>query len=173
MEFDPEIKAMHDCFETLKGLDEKARARVLFWLNRKFLSGDQKVLSMGSGESTVEQVGLKYNFDSFSSIAEVFGHVNLKTDYDKVLIVSVYLQTKEQKTELTSREISKELNHLGHGVSNITNAIGALIKRKPNLMIQTRKEGTSQQAQKKYKVTVEGIKVALNMLNDVIESQSD
>lgn len=166
MKFDPEIKAMNDCLGALKDLEEDARARVLFWLNRKFLGSNQKGLDTSALGDTGEQFGLRSDFNSFTSVAEVFSQANPKTASDKVLIVAAYLQAKEEKGELTSREISNELNHLGHGVSNITNAISGLINRKPCLMIQTRKKGKSQQAQKKYKVTTEGLKAAIGMLND-------
>lgn len=170
MNIDPEIQAMQSCLKALEVLEEEARARVLSWLNRKFLTSNKLNLNLGASLDSTNQLGLAIDFNSFSSVAEVFGRSNPKTASDKVLMVAAYLQNKEENKELTSREISNELNHLGHGVSNITNAISGLISRKPSLMIQTRKKGKSQQAQKKYKVTTEGLKAALNMLSDSCES---
>ena len=46
-----------------------------------------------------------------------------------------------------------------------TDAINQLIKRKPQLRIQTKKEGKTKQARKKYKVTAEGIKAVQKLLN--------
>jgi len=74
------------------------------------------------------------------------------------------LQEKNSDQELTGREINSELNHLGHGVGNITNAISSLINRKPSLMIQTRKAGKTKQAQKRYKITHEGMKQVKEMI---------
>ncbi len=163
MELDPELKAMNDAYKVLNGLDEGTRARVVNWLISKFSINRAKSITTSSA-----QVGMENNagsISSFTSIADLFGKTTFKTESDKALLVAAYLQLKENKEELTSREINKELNHLGHGVSNITVAIGVLINRKPNLMMQTRKEGKSQQAQKKYKVTMEGLKAAEAMVS--------
>ena len=54
---------------------------------------------------------------------------------------------------------------MGHRVTNITVAINSLMNRKPQLMIQTRKEGTSQQAHKKYKVSAEGLNAVKKMIS--------
>lgn len=163
MELDPELKAMNDTYKVLNDLDEDARARVVNWLISKFSIHRAKSITTSSTQVRMENEG--GSISSFTSIADLFGKTTFKTESDKVLLVAAYLQLKENKEELTSREINKELNHLGHGVSNITVAIGVLINRKPSLMIQTRKEGKSQQAQKKYKVTLEGIKAANAMIS--------
>ena len=48
------------------------------------------------------------------------------------------------------------LKNLGHGVGNITRAFDTLRASKPALTVQTRKEGSSKQARKKFRVTTEG-----------------
>ncbi len=164
MESDPEIKAMNDIYKVFQDLDEDARVRVVNWLISKFsINRPKSVATLTSPQVKLEDSS--GGIALFNSIADLFGKAVFKTESDKVLLVATYLQLRENKEELTSREINKELNHLGHGVSNITVAIGVLINRKPSLMIQTRKEGKSQQAQKKYKVTIEGIKTVNTMLS--------
>jgi hypothetical protein len=74
------------------------------------------------------------------------------------------LQCKQSKAELTGLEINKELHHMGHKVSNITSVINQLIGKRPQLMIQTKKEGKTRQAKKKYKVTTVGISTARDTL---------
>ena len=85
-------------------------------------------------------------------------------------MVAAYLQNKGGEKELTSREINKELKNLGHGVGNITNAISSLSVKKPSLMIQTRKEGRSKQAQKKYKVTTEGFEAVKRLISQAVDA---
>ena len=161
MDLDPELKAMNNVYEALKGLDEEAKSRVVSWLIGKFSINRPKVTMAPNSPSQLKieenNVG---SVASFTSIAELFGKTTFKTEADKVLLAAAYLQSKENGKDLTSREINKELNRLGHGVSNITVATSNLIHRKPMFMIQTDKKGSSQQGQKKYRVTSEGIKAA-------------
>ncbi len=109
---------------------------------------------------------------SFESVADIFGKANPESDADKVLIVGAYLQGKNPTGELTGRQINKELKNLGHGVGNITNAITSLMERKPKLMIQTRKEGKSRQAQKKYRVTTEGLTAAKKLITSAGDEET-
>ena len=82
-------------------------------------------------------------------------------------MVASYLQEAKNLSELTGREINKELTHLGHGIKNITAAINSLMNKKPKLMIQTHKAGKAKQAQKKYKVTTEGLAAARKMISSM------
>jgi DNA-binding PadR family transcriptional regulator len=72
-------------------------------------------------------------------------------------------------TDVEAQRVNTELKQLGHGVSNITRAFDALKSQKPALIMQTRKEGTSKQARKKYKVTTEGKKAVERMLSPELE----
>lgn len=166
MDFEPELKAMNDVYNALKDLEDEAKQRVIQWVTSKFAlttaiqEFSESEQELGEGRGLTEK-----DLSSFKSVADVFGNAKVKSEPDKVLIVGAYLQQKKGDGELTGREINKELHHLGHGVSNITAAISSLIKRKPQLMIQTRKEGKTKQAQKKYKVTGEGFTAANKMIN--------
>jgi len=166
MNIDPELKAMNAAYEAIKDLEEEAIGRVVNWLIGKFSIGRPKSLANVIPPSATSDKTNDNLVNAFNSIAELFGKANYKTESDKVLLVAAYLQIKEGKEDLTGREINRALNHLGHAVKNITNTISQLINRKPSLMIQTRKEGKSQQAQKKYKVTIEGLKAASTMVEN-------
>jgi len=98
-------------------------------------------------------------------VADIFAKAHPRKDVEKVLIVASYIQEKKGGEELTAREINMKLNLLGHHVRNITSTIGALMHRKPQLMIQTRKEGKTKQAQKRYKVSLEGLALAKRMIS--------
>ena len=60
--------------------------------------------------------------------------------------------------------MNKKLKDLGYRVSNITTAFNGLINRRPQLVIQTKKSGTSKQARKLYRLTTEGQRAVERML---------
>ena len=171
-----ELEAMKGVFEILKGLKtEEAKIRVLNWnytmLKRKNLEKPE--------DSIFEQQNLSFgtniiDFSQFEEISDMFGSIsaNVNTEAEKALMVASYLQIKEGKKELISRDISTILTDMGHKVSNITSAINSLMQRRPQWMIQTKKEGNLKQSQKKYKVTQEGIKEAKRILSGINNSDS-
>ena len=172
MQDDPEIKAMQLSYTAIKELEDDGKLRVINWLIAKFAitinnSSTKNDVNSSSREVQQNTDTVQGNqLSSFTLLAELFSCATPKTDVEKVLVVAVYLQETQGLTELTSRAINDELKHLGHGPSNITLTISTLTSRKPNLMIQTRKEGKTQQAQKKYRVTVEGIKQVMEMIKN-------
>jgi hypothetical protein len=165
MSQDPEIKAMNQVYEALSELGDKdSQLRVLQWISSK-LSLSPSLPDPNGGRQNVIQPGQTgAGFSAYASIADLFAQVHAKTDVMRVLVAASYLQEKEGKSELTSREINHELTHLGHPSTNITRDLSNLIARKPKLVIQTRKDGKSPQAQKRYKVTSEGLKCVRELI---------
>lgn len=167
MEQDIELKTMGIIYDSLKTLDAETQNRVINWVKSK-LSLNQVATSQiaATQVSTFPTKALTVGPDitAFESAAELISLAPETRDIDKVLIVSAFIQEKFGKTELVGREIQAELHNLGFRVANITSTIGALSKRKPQLMIQVRKEGKSQQAQKKYRVTVAGLNTVKTIL---------
>jgi len=164
MKHDAEMKALGEVFNAIKELDDNGKRWVLDSLYMKFFPSETGRQSTAAAGAT-KRGGL--SLTSFESVAEVFAKASPSKDPDKALVVAAYLQEKEERPELTSRDINGQLKHLGHGINNITAAINSLKGRKPKLMVQTRKEGTSQQAPKKYKVTIEGLNRVREMLGSV------
>lgn len=167
-----EIEAMKGAYSSLKDLNQEEQARVIEWLVKKLslldLLGFEGLQKKNIKKEILDNLkGTEINNDiaSFDSVADLFAASNANSDQEKVLLIASYLQIKNSLSEITSREINKGLQHMGHGVGNITNTISGLIDKKPQLMIQTRKEGKSQQAQKKYKVTTEGVIAAKKLIN--------
>lgn len=175
MNLDPEIKAMSTCYEELKDLDNEAKKRVIHWLVKKLEL--KSVESFSEKETAGKQVADKSRdtggspgngngeIADFETVADIFGAANPKTDADKTLVVATYLQVKSNLADMPSNIVQKELKHLGHGVTNITRSFELLEEAKPKLVIQTRKDGKSKQARKKYKVTNEGINAVKALLN--------
>jgi len=165
MDFEPEIKALNDIYTILNNMDHEARRRALLWINERFASDLKRNMASQAIKSQQGLPGAAFEIKSFKSIVEIFSKARPKNDAEKVLIVASYLQENKPVEELTAREINMRLNFLGHSVRNITSTIGTLIKKRPQLMIQTRKEGKTRQAQKRYRVTAEGFAAVAGMIN--------
>jgi hypothetical protein len=160
-----ELNAMNVMFNTLNELEHEERVRVFEWIAKKFAFQGQPAGIPVEGPTNAERREAQPDdMNVLENLAEAFARAAPKFDAEKALIVATCLQHRSPGEDLTGREINRELQHLGHGVTNITSALGSLEKRKPKLIIQTRKEGRTKQAQKKYRVTVEGISAARRLI---------
>jgi hypothetical protein len=168
---DPELRAMITVYEALKDLDDEAKGRVIEWVSGKFELERSERFYPEDDRNPVEAPFEEKGLLDFGSVAEAFGAANPKNTPDKALVVAAYLQASKGGTDISGREINRELTQIGHGVNNITRAVEPLIKKKPQLLIQTRKEGKTKQAQKKYRVTSEGFMFVKRLVNRVEEGQ--
>lgn len=165
-----EIDAMRAVADALKGLDPQGRTRVLNWAAAAFgtvalVSRDstEPLPSAGAVSSSSSRVPERPT-SAFESIADLYAAAQPSGDAEKALVGAYWFQVVKGEQDFDSQTINRELKHLGHGVSNITQALNALISRKPQVVIQTRKSGTSQQARKRYKLTTSGQQVAERMI---------
>lgn len=117
----------------------------------------------GRPKATPVEAG-EVNFGQFDSIEELFLVSDVKKVSQRILLAAAYIQEKGNLTEVSSLDINKELKKLGYGVTNITTLINGLTKRK--LMDVTKKEGSTKQARRKFKVTPEGFKVAKQFVKE-------
>lgn len=154
-----EVDAMRKIAEALKPLQPDAAARVLRWALDSYRG--RALTESGSipGESTLASPSAQ-----FTDIAELFAAAAPKHGPDKALVAAYWVQQMQGRPDFDAQSINNELKHLGHGVANITLALGALISQRPQLVIQLRKEGTSRQARKRYKLTREGIQKVEQMM---------
>lgn len=151
-----EIEAMARVSEVLAGLDESGRSRVLRWAVDHYQIPVGLGAALGAPRSSVAPSDSANSPSLSIDLAELFLAAAPKTDGDKALVVGYWLQFVGGAPDLDSQAVNAELKHLGYGVKNITMALSSLGKKKPQLVIQTRKSGTTQQARKKYKVTAAG-----------------
>lgn len=156
---DPEIKAMEAITKELDGLEEDQRVNVLLYINTRY-GGSATTSIRPSAPRTLQKTAP----EEYDTIGECFDAANPITESDRVLVVGYWLQVVEDAEEFESAAVNKHLKNLGHTVSNITRAFDQAIAKKPRLVIQTSKSGSSKQARKKYKVTREGIKRVNKML---------
>jgi len=156
---DLELEAMGAIKGALSKLDEPAQCRVLRWAVDRYRVTGQSAKSNGTliDDAPVD--------NAFDTVADLYHAANPTTDGEKALVVAYWAQELQGGKEFTSQAVNAELKGLGHGVGNITSALSDLMTKKPHLVIQTHKSGTSQQARKKYKVTDAGIRRVKEMLN--------
>src|SRR5262249_34935494 len=131
-------------------------SRVLQWAAGSFgasvaLAAAKSTRTKGDGDDNT-------GGQEFDSLAELYAAAQPKTDSDRALVAGYWFQFKEGQEEFAAQTLNTALKNLGHGVSNITNALEALKAQSPALVMQLRKSGSSQQARKKYKLTAAGKK---------------
>jgi hypothetical protein len=151
-----EIEAMRVVASALRNLDPAARDRVLRWTCEKY--GGQQ---MGPGHavrlSLLRQESPEKSLeDGSADLADLYSICHPTTDAEKTLVVSYWLQESQNVSGIDAQKVNTQLKHLGHGVGNITRAFDKLMENRPQLMIQTKKAGTTKQARKTYRVTTEG-----------------
>jgi hypothetical protein len=156
-----ELGAMAQIEAVLTALAEDERSRVLQWVNSRFKSSATKVIIMDGGSPGSAGPDTRENA---GSLADLFDAAAPPTEADRALVVAYWLQFRQGAEDLESQAVNSELKHLGHGVLNITRALDDLKTRRPALIIQTRKSGSTKQARKRYRVTAEGKKAVEHML---------
>jgi len=171
LEMSSELQAMVALEQALKGLEADVQQRVLRWASERFgvvvIAGARPAPAAatsgaGSARSEPEQGGV--GGGDGETLAEFYDLAGPSTDGEKVLVASYWFQFREGASEIEARHINTQLKHLGHGVGNVTRAFDNLKGQKPAFIVQTRKDGSTKQAQKKFKVTSEGKKAVERML---------
>jgi hypothetical protein len=167
MSEDPEISAMAAIKAALDNLDEGTRDRVLRWARDRWgktVARSEVVPAQPSTPSRVPILPQGQMTNQFTDVASVYEVANPGSDTDKVLVVGYWFQVVRGDSELDSQSINSELKNLGYPVSNVTRAVSKLASTTPRYVLQTKKSGVTQQARKKFRLTVEGIKRVEQML---------
>jgi len=163
-----ELTAMTAVAKALQDLDSQSVRRILQWATDRFGATGKISTSKAApieNELTIErEAPAQSGTESYKEIADLYAAAKPKGDAEKALVVAYWVQRSKANGDFDAGTINKELKNLGHGIGNITAALGSLIARRPNLVIQTRKAGTSQQARKRYKLTNEGVKYVDRMI---------
>ncbi len=159
-----ELAAMMAVADALKDLEREAVSRVLRWAAGAFGAGAVTGSTKDSVVQRSAEVKAEVSPSSFGSVADIYHAAAPTAEPDKALVVGYWIQVVQAEAEFDSQAVNKMLKDLGYGVRNITQALSSLMSRKPQLVIQTRKSGTSQQARKRYKLTTAGINAVEKML---------
>jgi len=195
MSQDPEISAMSQTFEALKGLRRDQIRRIIHWIKDRFGLVEYRIpvetapaaapVPIGEPGPAVEvvpevvpeptvtegppaepaaKIPQKKDLIDYDTVLDLFAESNVKKVSSRILLMAAYLQERHNFKEITSYDINFRLKRIGHGIQNISSSINGILKRKPQLMIELKKEGASKQARRKFKVTHEGLKAARNLL---------
>lgn len=201
---DPEINALSNVYEILKGFDNDQIKRIINWVTGKFELDKHPDLKTGQrkvdltpqpapaegvepvvepvkkrrgrkpgqvrprGEETTPQPvasGIK-GFMKYDSLKEILNASTKKKTGAKMLLAAAYLQEKENLKELTSYVISSRLKKIGEEIKHPSATINNLISRKPPLLFQTGKHGTSVKSRRKFRVTEVGLRIAKKYINE-------
>lgn len=165
---DAEIEAMGKVAEALGDLEEDERGRVLRWAAERYgvvltkSRGNANEVDEGDDEGdeddTSENNGGAGGKRDYEHFAELYDGVDASTDAERVLVAAYWTQILQGKSPFGSQELNKVLKDLGHGVGTINKAMSTNIKKRPALILQVSRSGSSQQARKKYKLTDAGKK---------------
>jgi len=178
--FDEELVAMTEVARALVKLDANAQERVLTWIASRLSVAVRPIRIMDrTGDATDEvaaplerEVSVpRSGVSDFQYPAELFDAARPKTDTEKALVVAYWFQVCQSHSSFSSRQVNDELKHIGYGVGNITRALDALSTARPALVHQIEKAGKTQQAQKKFKMTHEGIKRVQLLLAPTVEDK--
>ena len=156
-----ELKAMADIASIFAALEEDEIQRVLRWVNEKY--------RMKTGGSTTPAT-LNTPFDTserrdFADLPALFDAAKPTNGRERILVGAYYYQVVKGEADFDSQSLNTQLKHLGYPSSNITRDMESLVGRSPKLVIQTRKEGTTQQARKKFRLTTEGMRAVELLLS--------
>ena len=159
---DKEISAMAKVSEAMGELESDERLRVLQWAASKYeVAIRPSAQPAGSnGYAEVDEVedaegGVQAN-GSYESVADLFVDASPSTEAEKVLVAGYWLHTTQGMESFKSHDVNKQLKNLGHRVSSINKKFDSLMNQSPQLAVQLRKSGSSQQARKEYKLTKAG-----------------
>jgi hypothetical protein len=158
-----EIEAMRVVASALKNLDPAARDRVLRWTCEKYGGQEVRPIQPTRSSSVRQESPQASSEDGAADLADLYASCQPKTDAEKTLVVSYWLQETQDVAGIDAQQVNTQLKHLGHGVGNITRAFDKLMENRPQLMIQTKKAGTTKQARKTYRVTTEGKNMVAQM----------
>jgi len=152
---DPELSAMGAIAAALDGLENNVKDRVLRWARDRYgMAAKAQPVATPIGYNTTSPSSR----ESFTNVAALFDAASPGTDSDKLLVVAYWFQIIRGDGELDSQSLNSELKNLGYPIGNITRAVSALGSSTPRLVMQIKKSGTSRQARKKFRLTVEGIR---------------
>jgi hypothetical protein len=167
-----ELQAMVQVEAALKALDEAEMTRVMQWAVARFgVHGPSKKVENGvnasrSSVGTGPSLGVVPDAGgAYTEFATFYDAANPKSDADKALVSAYWIQFHENNPDVESQSVNNQLKHLGYAIGNITRALEALKMLKPALIVQTRKEGSTKQARKRFKVTSEGKKAVQALID--------
>ena len=166
-----EFEAFKSVYETLQPLEENARDRVLASISTMLgtkvpsVSTKPNIDVQNEPDESVEVIDNNFGLNEYGEFAELYADADPNTGADKALVAGYWLQICQGSDDFSGFGVNSELNNLGHKLSNVTVSLSSLIKTKPQLVLQLKKTGKSQQSRKTYKLSKAGVDRVEGMLN--------
>ena len=164
-ELDTEIEVMSLVGAALDRLEPDAQHRVIDWISKRLGITGIATTRVDEPAQTSSTDSTASAASSFGYFAELFDAASPGSSEEKVLVAAYWVQVCQGADSFMSLALNKELKNLGHPADHISQLLDHLIEQKPSLVIQLKKAGSSQQAKKTYKVTIEGIRTVQRMLS--------
>lgn len=169
---DPEIAAMSAVFEALSQLDEVQRRRVIQWVSSRYdidpkaLKRTPKPDNNADDEADDDEIYETPDVtdNGWEHFADLFSAADPKTEAYKLLVAAYWAHVVQGQTSFGSFSLNKDLKDLGHGATHTATSMDRLVKERPQLVLQLKKSGKSQQARKIYKLTDAGKKAVEHMI---------
>lgn len=161
MNVDKEIEAMQEIAGALSGFENEELPvvhRILRWACERYGIRDVGQLDEHRKPGEQENGALTGSSSAFEDVADLYHAASPRTDPERALTAGYWFQILQGQADFRAQQLNSALKGLGHGVGNITDALTALSRRKPGLVMQTGKRGSSKQARKRYKLTNAGIR---------------
>jgi hypothetical protein len=161
----PELKAMAEIARVFADLEEDEVQRVLRWANEKY-----RLRATSYSHATTPAPPRAAESDAgsaphaFSDLPALIDATKPTNGLERILTAAYFHQVVNGEQDFDSQSLNSQLKHLGYPSANITRDMIRLVDRSPKLVIQTRKEGSSQQARKKFRLTTEGVRAVEAML---------
>ncbi|WP_167648314.1 hypothetical protein [Mameliella alba] len=166
-----EFEAFQQVHNALIGFDAETQARVLLSVSTLLGISSPSTPTVRQANTTsidndieTDADEKRANVSEFTEFAELYSAADPASQSDKALVAGYWLQSCQGAENFTGQSVNNELNHLGQKVANITNAMTSLNETKPQLVLQLRKSGKSQQARKTYKLSAAGINRVKEMI---------
>lgn len=170
---DREIKAMSRIAEALADLgegEEEVVRRILRWAGSRYGVRDEPSATRQQSEG---QQSVPLSGGRFATAADLFDAVDPQMEFEKAITIGYWFQSVQGQPDFGGQEVNSTLKNIGHGIVNITDAFNTAMGRKPSLVIQTQKTGSSKQARKQYKLTVAGTRWVEARLSPATNADSD
>jgi hypothetical protein len=156
---DKEMDALVAVISVLSDLTDEERTRVLSYVSKRYSFERLNLPAVLGREERGDNIARTLaESKGQQEFAELFAEAQPQTEKEKALVAAYWVQVVRGEGSFVSQSLNTELKHLGHGVGNITDALDRLIDERPQLILQLRKEGSTKQARKVYKLTYEGVK---------------
>jgi hypothetical protein len=161
-ELPAELKAMADIAELFATLEEDEIQRVLRWANEKYRKVGSQALATGASLSAASEPASARR--DFADLPELMDSAKPSNGLERILVAAYFNQVVKGDGDFDSQSVNNQLKNMGYPSANITRDMARLVDRTPKLVIQIRKDGTTQQARKTFRLTTEGTRAVENLL---------